>query len=373
MSLESNEVHISVPCPSEEHKFPSKRAEQIARIGSYEEILEQLQQTEALSNECARVKEQYSRELFAETWMTEGDWEMLAVMNYYDSKIAEHCVGTLLIAREKLQQLSLGEKKFVDIIEEESGSLTEFYRACLFHDVGKCCIPYEILNNQYSDKDFASLLSEHAGRKNDELSLDSIEAKSHEHFTGDIKNTKDVEAFYAKLHPMRFVSAKYFLEPEMLSAFKTRFPSANTETATLADLIAYHEDESRRILLSLGHATAAEIAGSHHNYGNKELLFPISSKTVGITAKVEELLSLADMEQAFSSKRSYKETMSAPAVFRNMIFEAQHREIDETLTALWVEQGMRELRKQGMSLSSEEERILTECERFVATHKTLSA
>lgn len=171
---------------------------------------------------------------------------------------------------------------------------------------------------------------------------------------------------------MRYVPAVEMLSEEDISVACDRFPSLDFSKATLADILEFHEEGSENILLDQGFDVAANIAGKHHNYRKLQMRFPISTEILGVTVALEELLTLSDMKQALSAKRSYKNTLNSPLILHNLIFEAERHEISPVITSLWVEQEL-------ALISSEEQRdydeqtilAIHECEKFIKKHQSL--
>ncbi len=344
------------------------RAEEIAAGGNYEEIRGTLRSEGLLTDEVERVHEVYGTALESAEWMTEGDWEMLAIMDCYDKSTADHCVETYRIARDRIERFTMGDKKFSEMITGEGIPLSEFYRACLFHDIGKCCIPHAILHNHLTDAEFGKQLCEDVFHGAKKEILADVESAAGEKFAGEWGNSEQLQDFLKThhVHTMRFVPVREVLSEEDLAVVSMRFPEIDLETATLADLLVPHEEESERILNSEGRSTAADIAGKHHNYRNLPVRFPIATGTLGVSAALEEILALSDMEQAMSAKRAYKEGLPMSMVLRSIIAEVEIRKMNPVITTFWV--------TQELATISEEERLqnpaaIAEIEQFIAGHQ----
>lgn len=344
------------------------RACEIATGGNYEEIRDTFRAEALLSGEVGRVHEVYGAALESADWMTPEDWEMLAIMDCYDKGTADHCVETYRIARDRIERFTMGDKKFSEMITGEGIPLSEFYRACLFHDIGKCCIPHSILHNHLTDADFGKQLCEdvfHGGRED---ILADVESAAGEKFDGERGNSDQLLEFLKThhVHTMRFVPVREVLSAEDIAVVAARFPKIDLETATLADLLVPHEEESERILNAQGRSMAADIAGKHHNYRNLPVRFPIATGTLGVSAALEEILALSDMEQAMSAKRAYKEGLPMSMVLRNIISEVEIRNMNPVITTFWV--------TQELATISEEERlkhptVISEIEQFITLHQ----
>lgn len=316
------------------------RAFEIAGGGNYEEIADTLAKENLLAGEIERVRERYGKSLESAEWMTSKDWEMLAIMDCYDQHTARHCVETFRIAEDRIERFKAGDKKFSDLIQAEDVPLSEFFRACLFHDIGKCCIPRAILNNNLFDEDFDTQLCNDILRGGKQNILNEIEAATEHKFTGAIDSDNELREYLRAnhVHTMRYVPAIEILDKSDIDVIYERFPNINLSKATLADLIKPHEESSENILRAEGYEFAADIAGRHHNYRKQPVRFPISSNVLGVTIALEELLALSDMKQALSSKRSYKNVLNMPLVLHDLIIEAELHEISPVITSLWIEQ-----------------------------------
>jgi hypothetical protein len=254
------------------------------------------------------------------------------------------------------------------MIVDEGIPLSEFYRACLFHDIGKCCIPHSILRNHLTDADFGKQLCEDVFYGEQKDILADVESAAGEKFDGEWGNSEQLQEFLKThhVHTMRFVPVREVLSAEDLAIVSVRFPEIDLETATLADLLMPHEEESERIFAAQGFSIAADIAGKHHNYRNLPVRFPIATGTLGVSAALEEILVLSDMEQAMSAPRSYKEGLPMSVVLQTIIAEVKTRNMNPIITTFWV--------TQELAAISKEERdqhpvAIADIEKFIAAHQ----
>lgn len=357
--------------PREKPTAVSPRAYEISGNGNYKEIESRLSQENLLTKEVLRVHERYGRALENEPWMTDHDWEMLAIMDCYDEHTAHHCVETLRIAKEKIDFFKAGDKKFSQLIEAEGVPLQEFFRACLFHDIGKCAIPRSILNNTFFDADFDSQLCKEVFDEGNTEYLARIEKVTGHVFEG-IKDTKTLHGYLREhnVHTMRYIPAIKILSEEDLTTVKERFPHLDLSQATLADILEFHEENSEKILIDQGFEIAASIAGKHHNYRNLKMRFPISTSVLNVSITLEELLTLSDIEQALSSKRSYKEKLEMPSLLSGLIAETGRHNINPAITSLWVEQEISRISGEDRAGYNKDEILaLGNCEKFVHDHQ----
>lgn len=357
----------------EKGKLIDPRAYEIADCGNYAEIVKTLTEENLFIPEIERVQNHYKTTLEHATWMTEKDWEMLTVMDCYDNRTAYHCVETFHIAEDRIERFKAGGKTFSELIKDEGVPLNEFFRACLFHDIGKCLIPRSVLNNSLFDEDFDTQLCNDVFRGGKKEFLADIEKTTGHIFEGG-ENDDELREYLRtnRVHTMRYIPAVEMLSEDDINVARERFPSLDFSKATLADILEFHEEGSENILLAQGFDMAANIAGKHHNYRKLEMRFPISTDILGVTVALEELLALSDMKQALSAKRSYKNSLNSPLILHNLIFEAERHEISPVITSLWVEQEL--------ALISSEERqghdeqtifAIRECEEFIKKHKSV--
>lgn len=367
----SSKSHEANLIDQEKHRFADPRTYEIADQGSYEAVVNTLVKENLLAGEIERVREQYKVALEHEAWMTEKDWEMLAIMDSYDAYTARHCIETLLIAQDRIKRFKAGSKTFSELIENEGVPLNEFFRACLFHDIGKCLIPRSILNNSFFDEDFDAQLCADTLRGGKREFLSNIEKVTGHKFEGANDDMSLREYLRANhVHTMRYVPAVEMLGDDDINVIRERFPDLDLSKATLADVIQFHEVGSEKILLDQGFEVAANIAGRHHNYRKLEMRFPISVDILSVSVALEELLMLSDMEQALSSKRSYKNALSAPVVLRDLITEAEQHEVSPVMTSLWVEQELALISSDGQPAYSEPALLaMHDCEEFIKKHR----
>lgn len=361
--------------PKLEYHTVSQRAFEISGEGDYTKILDTLKKEGLFENEINRVRAQYETVLDYAEWMTPDDWEMLTVMDCFDEHTAHHCVATLHIAKERIGSFKAGDKTFSELIINENVSLEDFYRACLFHDIGKCHIPRSILNNKLSDHEFDDQFCIDVLDKGQKNILNEIEQLTGNKFTEDPLRSND-EALHEYLrenhiHTMRYVPAREILNDEETHLVKERFPEIDLETATLAKLIEPHEKESEEILKEHGFQISAEIAGMHHNYRKFNKRFPIGAEVLGVAGALEEILALSDMTQALTARRSYKIALGTPLVLQSLIIEAERHEISTVITSLWVKQELDLIPNDiKNNYNQEEKEAVQSCENFLYKNKS---
>jgi response regulator RpfG family c-di-GMP phosphodiesterase len=100
-------------------------------------------------------------ELFSDTFeLTENDLEILMVMYRFNKGTFRHSIRTLSIVKNKINKPLEKNIVLAEWIGKEIQDMDVFYRACLFHDIGKIAIPEFILTNKLNDIQWANYLFE---------------------------------------------------------------------------------------------------------------------------------------------------------------------------------------------------------------------
>lgn len=364
---------VSTEHLNEVHDHLDQRIYEITDLGDYKGIVQTLSKESLLDDAVEHVRSRYEATLESAAWMTEKDWEMLAVMDFYDEKTVRHCIETLRIAEDRIERFKAGDRKFSELIKHEGVPLQEFFRACLFHDIGKMVVPRSILNNTFFDKDFDTQLYDsifHGGKKEFLTRIET--ATGHPFEGGDDEVSLHKYLRLHHVHTMRYVPVEKILSEADLLAARNRFPEVDFSNATLADLIQIHEEGSEKILTDCGFVVAASIAGKHHNYHKTRLRFPVSTEVLSVSIALEEILALSDMKQALSSKRSYKDALCTPLVLRDLILEATQHDISPVTTSLWVKQEMAMIpQEEVLTYNDDSLRAIDECEIYIKKHQSM--
>lgn len=312
------------------------RAVEVADVGDYDAARNAIIHEDLLPCEVARISEYYGGRLEGATWMTPEDWEMLAVLNCYDERTAEHCVNTYVLAKNKAEEIKISGWSIADLISKEGVLLEQFYRSCLFHDIGKCSIPRSLLNNTLRDAEWNERLDSEIFEKHNTKILELITQK----IGGDPfpEGGREELPKYLSAHherAMHFVPIADVVEGEDLDRIMKTFPDIDPDTNTLADIIAKHESESGRILIANGRIIEGALAAEHHNREHRISRYPITSDTLHVSATWAEVLKLADVTQALSAARSYKSGWSVPIACEKLLEEVEGDDAD-VLAALWI-------------------------------------
>ena len=333
-----------------------KEARKIAQGGNYEAILEELKEKDLLYEQVDRISGYLSID-----FMTDNDWEMLTVMELYDRGTFEHCVKTYKIAKDKVEKVLDGGIIIANIIEEEGVDLEVFYRACLFHDIGKIEIPEFILNNKFTDGDWTNSLCNIINKTEDdpfkEIAQNYIGVKKHQKIEEDELATLLEER---KIRSMWLVPVKEVLTSKESIELEGLGFSSND---SLRKIIESHEEISERILKNSGLEIEAKLAGQHHNYKQKNtniLESPKTTTAMAISLNLADVLQLADIQQALESgSRFYKSSFSELRVLSELIGRAEGGYVDGYITYLWVKDSMEEFDSKKIKNKSDFERLDT--------------
>ena len=291
----------------EDPEIREAKARELASSGDYAQIIGSLNEIGLLEEQTERVYTKFRDNLEHSSFIGENELEMLAVVDLYSEVLSEHSVSTYEIAKNKVNRLKLGDNTLIEIIQSEDVDLDEFYRACLFHDIGKITLTHAVHDNKIDRSSWLTLARDHGFG-------DKLE-QGHT--------------------PDAVIPIHLILEEEELVELEERGISRD---ATFREIIQTHESASRNILHSLGFVKEAIIAGQHHNYNNEELVYPISSQSIGVSAHMSDLIHLADVESALGSNRAYLREWSHLSILKQLIDHAEKGMVSsKILTALWVE------------------------------------
>lgn len=312
--------------PEEAHE----RAVEIAGKGNYEAIHTELASPEnaaLFEHETERVRAEY--ELDRIEFLTDNDREMFTILDLYDPDTAHHCLKTYEIAKEKMEMPIHGETSFAEVIRQrEDVTLEQFYRACLFHDIGKVEVPRSVIRHHMGDGAMLGCMHRvyrqlyEAGKIPEHLGL-----------SDESTNEEIDEAL--KMHHIRavyFVPAKEVFadDPESLAEVQD-FGFSPEES--LMKMIQVHEPRGRKIFTERRLPVEAELVGSHHNYEGRKPRYPLAVDTLHITVDLADLLHIADVTQALSSHRSYKRRFRMPKVMKIIVEHVEDGKIENSASA----------------------------------------
>lgn len=319
-----------------------ERARDIAQLNDFNEIKRKLSAESLLENAVGEVQKLFETEL-RELNLEQGEWEMFAVLWLYDEDTAIHCLETYKIARVKVTEpLGSGGPILKEHFELGGVTLETFYRACLFHDIGKVEVPRSLLNNNQNEETCAhAICIKLRGIKDPTQELANILQEDISRIASRGTNPEDVETIRQRLEEKRIrahdLPTDYLLDEKdmvQVRVLLAKYPElALTEHSPLSHLIGIHEFVSERILREAGMEKAGVLAGSHHTKREgQETDHEIARESIRVLALLADILSASDIIQALESKRPYKEAYTLLKTLATFIDEARQRQISVPIT-----------------------------------------
>ncbi len=318
-----------------------KEACEIAAKYRYEQAVEVLIEQNLLESQIERVKNQYAETLESTTLeLSEDDWQMFTILELYDKDTAEHSVRVFENAYKAIQRtliLDDGSEFYLQTyLEEEGVSEQDFLHAALFHDIGKTIVPLEVLNNPITKEEFNELFCSHVTTCDSEWLHDI--GITPENDSEDMLN----QLYEKHKRPIDVLPLKVVISPEKFLQLQQSFPyiEINDDT-TMRDIIELHESESERILIAAGLEIAGIIAGQHHNYAGRPLIYPRATSALRISRtatrkKVASAIQIIDVSDAIRNARSYKESQTEFTVLEELIANTKAGKLDSKLAYAWI-------------------------------------
>ncbi|RMD59875.1 hypothetical protein D6821_00125 [Candidatus Parcubacteria bacterium] len=322
-----------------------RRARQIARQGlsEYLKIKKELENSGVWQEQLKRVKDKYSQQLQEAKFLTAKDWEILALMEFYDPETVEHCIATFQLLHQKLRrplEIIPGQQKIVlaEILDPQN--LEQVERATLLHDIGKVItIPPSVLHHHWSEQEWeekaqeiVANLIEQKGSKEAARAL-----KIPEHAT---ENHQTVLAYlhYKGIRPLRIIAAREVLGPDQIQELERWGVSPDL---TFREIIARHARASEQILNQAGFKDEAKLAAFHHSLDDeaKELSLQSPQEQMQYFSKpafLAQLVKIADLQHALESERPYHPPFPKTQVMVFLIREAERGGLDPALVRAWI-------------------------------------
>jgi len=329
----------------------SDRAKEIAsadhapgQVSSFDRIIKELEQENLLSSEVTRVKTKVEALCPFDRFLqglSEEEWRWLAVIELHDEATFEHSLGTYLTAKEKIEhelKPELGEP-----IRLELGDHDVFYRACLFHDIGKVEIPSEILNHPLDESGWDEKLADCCADAECRAGILDNLAPADRLAIAEAGTAPDALLDYlrsAKVPTKQIIPLKNLLEPAAAAKL-----SAYALGRSLGRVMMDHEQASRAILEASGRSVEARLVGSHHGYGDNSRKtlddYPASLSTLRMG---NTLIQLSDIQSAFNEYthprnylRGYNADEARCLALGEIIDKTAEGKIIEKYARLWLE------------------------------------
>lgn len=312
----------------------SIRAIEIAGVGNYVKIIDSLRRENLLNEEKNRVGYTYALDKI--TFLTEKDKEMFTILDLYDIETARHCIETYRIARNKMEVEVLPGMTLEYFLQKEEGiSLEQFYRACLFHDIGKVEVPRQVIQHEMGDSAMLGCLH----RIYHDLYINKKIPKS----LGLKENPTDTALAEAleihRIRPIYLVPAREILSEKEITDLEHLGFSGDE---TLMEMIMKHEQKSGDILKEAGLPVEAYLAAHHHNYNREPLQYPTTVDALHISVDLADILHMADVTEAVSSLgRKYRKAFSIPKTMRTIIEHVEDGKISPFTAYLWLTDDLR--------------------------------
>ena len=318
-------------------EFEARERMSIFKSGNIEKIVAFLNEDKNIDpvfeKEITKTEEQLPNADF----LSSKDWRILTSIRLFNKETFEHSIGTYLIAREKIGKniIELGIE-----IQHEGVLLEQFYRACLFHDIGKMAVPEFIITNKFNNNNWITMfmmlpVSQENIEPETKKELESKSENERQEYMNkncqdDILTTylathrnilppddsirDDIEAMTKyfeknKIRVVELVPISTILEEDQANILERMGFNTNDSLKSIA---AVHEQYSEEMLRKLGFVVEAFLAGNHHSCRHKDPRLgekPVSITALHINAAIVEamitILHISDIKHALSGAREY--------------------------------------------------------------------
>ena len=311
--------------------------EQVARtlcqLGNYRVILETFAQSQyraLLDEQIARLRSDsviQQQLLDIKEHLTPAHWEMLTLLELFDSETFQHSIRTYQSINGKLKSTQpIGEYIHTEI-DKEGVSRETLLIAALLHDIGKIGLPLKdiILNNTLTDQEW---------QIHYRLFLCQTKQCSPEEAMNQANEDLALGATQ-NLRAKDMVPLSYCLTPEQCTALKQ---SHINPDHTLGQIINIHQDISGAIAEHYGQDTnfIALVANHHERVLSKEEPLPVSTSAI----RIATIIHFADVLDAIHANRSYKKGSPFLTTLSILIHQSHDGFIDPILTRLWITDDM---------------------------------
>ncbi len=334
-------------------------------------ILEQLEKQGLLNEAIERVKGLYETEIREmKDNFGEDCWELLAVLELFDPETAEHCISTYEIARNKVERPLWNGVVLAETFRQEHVDLSQFYRACLLHDIGKIEVPHAVLVTRVPDERCADILFEH---RRDVL-LPRLQMKYGETFELPetiLDGPALLQYLYTTLHirPQELTPIRLLLDHSVDAEILEQLAHCGCSPEdSLLDIMHKHDVYSAQILTTLGYSVEGEIAGAHHQHSRSDKKYQITVGSMQASIDLADIIHLADVENAMLSKRHYKEAGTPLKALHVLAVHTKQGLIQEYIAYLWIADEM--LALDTTHLEAADRAIYTSLATFLDTSKS---
>lgn len=327
------------------------RSREIAAKGDCREIIEKLRAEDLLIPNVARIRARWG-DVLPLHFLEEKDWELFAALELFHSETFEHSLRTYCTAKEKVEKRLPRDIVLKDLFNREGVSLDQFYRTCLFHDIGKTALPQTVIQNTVSKDKAIEILTDLINKDSGGALAKKIGI---EHISNS-RHSREVVAQAAErahIHPPKIIPIKFLLSPDACAdaqekGFQKEMP--------LGELLEAHEEQSGVILENLGFGVESEIVRQHHNYRHEPLSHPVAIDSLKISIDMADILHLADITDALRYKRSYKEGFSLLETLSILSSHAQQGLVGMEITHLWIADELKKMGDTSLDALSDEDR-----------------
>ncbi len=286
-------------------------ARSICTHGDYHEMLSELKSSGALfESQKNRIRLTYGERLGKASFLSKSDWDMLVVLELYDTGTFEHALRVFETIHEKVESrrdIGLFLRRH---LSGENVTKEDLFRAAMLHDIGKTSIPKEILLDTTTEEEWMMLAKSLFQPRQYEDVLRMLDENPH-------LRHKDLIPF------------AYAIPTDLAESLRDRGIDPGLP---LGVIIGKHASISGNVLRSYGFPVAAEIAESHHDRPLRELSRPVSVSSL----RAGWILRAADIFDAVQSPRSYKNGNPLERALFVIEKEADRGFIDQKLADLWI-------------------------------------
>jgi hypothetical protein len=319
------------------------RAKEIAGQGSFERSCELFNEEPGLLEEMVAGLQTREHGLMQEApYLSEHDWQVLTVLELFDSPTFEHCKRTFYLAKEKIEHGGEIGQTFAYLLSSEGLSSADVLRACLLHDCGKMCLHHSILNDTHTDAEWALAYERY------------IQTERGKKLAAEIGDLNTYLASHPGVRPMHLLPFEASFDPsnvEDMARLLVLQEKGIDTSQTLAELIAPHQDRSGEILRHGNpNDPAADLVENHHprkgEHGVKKIdeenypvgvsLLRSSMETSEGMKRAFDILRIADISDAYHSERGYKPGHPMFATLAHVLHETERGVIDARVAEVWV-------------------------------------